>query len=418
MGNCSISIVMNGIKKCSGLCLYCSASSTMGYRSKENKSTFVFKKDKLKARILEFCKGQLEADRKNNQPTDLNIDIWGGNPVENFEPFKKTVEFCENELKEFKQVSLHTSGNGLELQDKDIVDYLINHNIHYQLSHDGLGQWLRTGDIDPLYWDKTKDNITLLARNGILDWINCTLTARNPSFFENIDYWNKWREAIGIMDRKDLVIKLNHIYDGTPPIEKKWLGKDNSQIKHGEVIGDLCFKGDVLQEYLHEFRKLAILCYTPSLNDSPLFQPFKNYITGQADRYRMMNDPNSAGSCVSFQRGYTDKNFAIDTKGEYCQCNLIDSDSKVKNATAKQADYCKGCKYEKLTECNPCGSENFPKKCEYHWWWAKTLEETFQLLQLVNAYKEMLNNNKHNCGGGECNCRKEEPVFCVKGYRF
>lgn len=154
--NASISLVMNGIKKCSGSCLYCSAASTMNYRDKANKNSFVFNKEKTKERILEFCKESFEMAEKNNDGVDLAVDIWGGNPVENFDSFKQCVEFLENDLKEFRFVTIHTSGNGLELQDKDIVDYLISHNVHYQLSHDGLGQWLRTGEIDPLYWDKTK----------------------------------------------------------------------------------------------------------------------------------------------------------------------------------------------------------------------------------------------------------------------
>lgn len=413
MGSASISIVMNGIHKCSGSCLYCSAASTMEYRSKANKTTFIFNKDKLKERILEYCNPQLERDKKNNQGTELAIDIWGGNPLENFEPFKQVVEFCENELKEFKKIKLHTSGNGLELQSKDLVDYLVQHGIGYQLSHDGLGQWIRTGVIDPLYWEKTKDNVALLVHKGLLDWINCTLSARNPSFFDNITYWNKWRKEIG--EEGKVVIKLNHIYEGTPPIKTKWLGPDNKYIKKGEEIGDLCFHGEVLHEYLHEFRKLAILCHTPGIAQSWEYKPFVNYILGQDNRYSIIKDDKELGSCVRFQRGLTDKNFAIDTKGEYCQCNLIDSDSKVKNSNAKMPDYCKGCRYEKTTECNTCGSENYPEKCEYHWWWNKTLEETFSLIELI---KVMNNQNNHNCKDGKCNCKKEEPVFCVKGYRL
>lgn len=417
MGIASISIVMNGIKKCSGACLYCSAASTMHYRSKENKTTFVFKKDALKKRILEYCEPTLSYDRKNNLPTDLNIDIWGGNPVENFEPFKKVVEFCENELKEFKKVNLHTSGNGLEMQSNDLVEYLIKHGIKYQLSHDGLGQWIRTGEIDPLYWEKTKDNLARLAQLGILDWINCSLTARNPSFFENIEYWNKWRKEIGLDGSIPLTIKLNHIYDGTPPVTKKWLGKDNAQIKHGEVIGDLNLHGETLQNYLHEFRKLAFICHTPGVEKDWSFMPYVAYITGQANRYKIVKSEDELGSCVRFQRGLTDKNFAIDTKGKYCQCNLIDSDSKVKNSKAQLPDYCKDCKYNKTMECNTCGSENFPEKCEYKWWWNKTLEEMFQMLQMRDTYEQMLrgNNRQH-----QCNCNKPSPdaVFCVKNFAF
>ena len=411
MNSASISLVMNGIKKCSGSCLYCSAATTMKYRGKDNNSTFTFYPDKLKARILEFCKDAL--DKGTNQGgTELLIDVWGGNPVENFDPFKQVIDFCETQLKEFKSVKVHTSGNGLELRDKDIVQYLIDHNIHYQLSHDGLGQWLRTGEIDPLYWDKTKDAIAMLAKKGILDWINCTLTYRNPSFFDNMTYWNKWRKENDLIDT-DLIIKLNHIYDGTQPIKTKWIGKDNKQIKHGEEIGNLCFTGEVLQEYLHEFRKLVAILLVPGMEKDPMYKPYHSYIIGQAGRFKIMEKPSDSGMCVAFQRGDSDRNFAIDTKGEYCQCNLIDSDNKVLNPSAKQPDYCKGCKYEKLAECNPCGSENFPKECEYHWWWAKTLEETFQMMELKK--NSMAQQNNKQCS---CNQNRKQPVYCVRDYNL
>ena len=104
MNNASISIVMNGIHKCSGACLYCSAAKSMDYRGKDNENSFKFYPDKLKKRILEYTKNALEQGKKQDG-TMLSVDIWGGNPVENFEPFKKVVEFCENELKEFRQIS-------------------------------------------------------------------------------------------------------------------------------------------------------------------------------------------------------------------------------------------------------------------------------------------------------------------------
>lgn len=416
MVNASISIVMNGIKKCSGSCMYCSASSTMHYRAEDNKTTFVFYPKKLKKTILEFCKEQLGRGQKEGG-VELAIDIWGGNPVENFDPFKKVVDFCENELKEFKSVRLHTSGNGLELRDNDIVEYLIKHNVHYQLSHDGLGQWLRTGVCDPLYWDKTKDNIVRLAKMGILDWINCTLSARNPSFFDNIEYWNKWRKENGLYEIRTLTIKLNHIYDGTKPIDRVWNLPDNPQIKKGEVIGDLCFHGEVMHEYLHEFRKLALICHTPGVENNPVWQPYIGYIKGQANRFRMIKSSSEAGMCVAYQRGEIDHNFAIDTKGKYCECNLIDSDNHVHNPIAKQPDYCKNCKYKNLAECNKCGSENYSEKCEYNWWWAKTLEETYQMLELIRVFNGL---NKKNQA---CNCQhpsnnNNDPVYCVRNYKL
>ena len=42
-----ISLVMYGIHKCSGSCLYCSAASTMNYNEDGNKNTFKFDKEKI-----------------------------------------------------------------------------------------------------------------------------------------------------------------------------------------------------------------------------------------------------------------------------------------------------------------------------------------------------------------------------------
>lgn len=432
----TISLVMYGIKKCSGACLYCSAASTMDYRDKENGNTksFVFDKEKTKNRILEYT--QVLKDLENGEAVHLSIDIWGGNPVENFEEFKQTVEFCQNELKEFNRVSLHTSGNGLELQSEDIVQYLIDNNIHYQLSHDGLGQWLRTGDIDPLFWDKTKNNIVKLAKLGILDWINCTLNSYNYSFFSNIEFWNKWRKENDLMDIKTLTIKLNHIYPGTPPITKKWFGKDipgdingTKPCKNGQKIGDLNFDKDQLLTYFHEIRKLGTLCMSPGIEKTNEFGPYVGYILGQVNRWQTIKSDTEAGLCRAFQMGLIDKTFAIDTAGEYCQCNLIDSSTKVKNPTGWRPDECKDCVYTNQAECHMCGSETM-SVCNhgYNYQWCQVLEEFAQLYQLLDAVRN--ENQQNGCNGDcngncgdhhECNCnqpdRNQDAVYCVKNYK-
>ncbi len=415
----SISLVMYGIKKCSGSCLYCSAASTMNYNEDGNKNTFIFNKEKTKKRILEYT--EAEKILKEGNSVSISIDIWGGNPLENFNEFKQVVDFCYNNLKEFKEVKLHTSGNGLELRDNEKVQYLIDNNIHYQLSHDGLGQYIRTGIIDPLYWKETKDNITKLAQLGILDWINCTLNARNYSLFDNIEFWNKWRQEIGIF-HKEIFIKLNHIYPGTPSITKKWAFNDFDPfpqyksvmpVMKGEEIGNLNFKGKILQEYLHEYRKLGMLFIAPGIETNPEFQPYYGYIKGQINRWAFVPEGEENryfGGCRKFQTGLSDKNFAIDTAGEYCQCNLVDSSSTVKNPSGKRPEKCKTCKYTRQSECFPCGSEFMDEDCEHNYAWCQMLEEFAQLKQSFEAWSSFYNQNT-------CNCKKEEePIYCIKHY--
>ena len=420
-----ISLVMYGIHKCSGSCLYCSAASTMNYNEDGNKNTFKFDKEKTKKRILEYT--EIEKDLKNGKVAELSIDIWGGNPVENFEEFKQVVDFCENELKEFKTVKLHTSGNGLELRDNEKVQYLIDHNIHYQLSHDGCGQFIRTGLIDPIYWDKTKDNIVKLTRLGILDWINCSLTARNFSFFENMKYWNKWREENDLMEctTKTLTIKLNHIYSGTPPVTKKWLFDDYQTEykcvippKKGEEIGDLNINlQKSLDNYMHEFRMMGLMCMTPGIKNNLEWAPYVDYILGQIERYRLVTEknPEGSGACRRFQMGLSDKNFAIDTIGEYSQCNLIDSSTTVKNPSGKRPKECETCEFKDFEECHICGSEVLPEECTFMKEFARVLLEFEQLRYLIDSKLQQVNNSC-NCDG-DCNCEKDKsPVYCVKNY--
>ena len=414
--NKSISLVMYGIKKCSGLCLYCSAASTMNYNENGNKKTFKINKNKLRKKILEFT--EVEKELKNNNFVNLTVDVWGGNPLENFNEFRQTIEFIKNNLKEFKQISIQTSGNGLELADNKKVQYLIDNNIHYQLSHDGLGQYIRTGLIDPLYYDKTKDNIAKLFKLGVINIVNCTLSSRNWSFFDNIEYWNKYREEIGLLENECFQIKLNHIYDGTPPVTKKWIFKDFDPhpeytslkpIKNGEEVGDLCFHGKILQNYMHEFRKLAIIMMSSGIENIPEYSIYKNYIENQYTRWNYDKDDNSS-MCRSFQLGKIDKNFAIDTLGKYCQCNLIDSSTTVKNPNGKTSIECKDCIYKDQAECHPCGSEHMPEHCEFHYAWCQVLEEFAQLKEVLNSIQQP---QQHNC-----NCEKEQPVYCVKNYNI
>ena len=124
--------------------------------------------------------------------------------------------------------------------------------------------------------------------------------------------------------------------------------------------------------------------------------------------------------CRKFQMGLVDKTFAIDTIGEYCQCNLIDSSTTVKNPSGKRPKQCDTCIYTKQQECHQCGSELYEEKCHYLYQWCQVLEEFAQLRNLLNQVKQSSNCN-NNCQENCHTCKdnqNNEPVYCVRNYKI
>ena len=109
--------------------------------------------------------------------------------------------------------------------------------------------------------------------------------------------------------------------------------------------------------------------------------------------------------------GLTDKNFAIDTIGEYCQCNLIDSSVSVKNPKGIRPEECKTCEYRMINECYPCGSE-IRNSCEWTKEFVRVLIEFEQIQKLIDAKTQ---NTTATCSS----CSSDKfPIFCVKDYSF
>ena len=145
------------------------------------------------------------------------------------------------------------------------------------------------------------------------------------------------------------------------------------------------------------------------------FDPFPQYESVTPIK---KGEENKFGSCRQFQTGLSDKNFTIDTSGNYCQCNLIDSSSTVKNPKGLRSKECAECEYSRQSECFPCGSEDFPKKCEYHYAWCQVLEELAQLREVMKL------NNQNQIYSNNCDCicdgrqEEEEGLYCLKRYKL
>ena len=111
-------------------------------------------------------------------------------------------------------------------------------------------------------------------------------------------------------ETKNMFIKLNHIYEGTPPITKKWLFDDYKTEykcviapKKGEEIGDLNFSDKAIKTFMHEFRMMGLICMMPGIGDSLEWSPYISYISGQFGDFNCFEGEEHSGACRQFQKG-------------------------------------------------------------------------------------------------------------------
>lgn len=438
----SYSITGWGVERCYQFCSYCSCASienyTMGCKrdveSMEKIDEYVYEKQ-YKAdwnKVEETLRNDPQIKReKNVKNKHAHCDLWGADSTGNLLMLNDMITHLTDIFHKlgYENISFSDSTGGICLLRDEVADYHKENNIHIQLSHDGLGQFIRTRDIDVLEYQNTKD----LIKAGILNAVNTTLSFWNNDIIANYKYWtdylrglfptvySKTAMASPLESRifQSLYIKLNHIYNGTTPSEARnelgiWNGKEYDQLK-GVPYGDFNLINDrkradeygiegmahALDDYIHS--------YTMMLKELGTMEalPFRNYFEGQINRYRLNKDTDTiTGACRAYQRGkykigdpkgWKDSTFVIDTMGNYSECNLIYSKYSVKNPGGVNKDYCKGCKYETASECMVCGCEAFPGHCEYNYRWNQFLEEMAAgLYKVPPRYSEVKDFNYYN----------------------
>lgn len=429
----SYSFTANGTNICSGNCKYCSAAETVDYKMGVKRDNIIKSLEEIDEKNYETFKFDLDAvtkcfenDRqiKNRKPGEvLHVDLWGSDPVTDFLVLQEMVEFIKDFAKTHDmKPDLSTSTNGLPLIRDEICDYLEKENVKVQLSHDGLGQWVRTDEIDPLYDERFAPNIKRLMNNGILNMINCTLNFYNYSPLANKVYWDKYFDSIGMKDeiRQNVHLKLNHIYD-SDRYEIKAANKNGYfngteyEALKGKPIGNLNFRNEknfnsgdprldflashILDDYIAEWYHIAVLMRDPKILNDIRWKPYTGYLSEQCKRWHMNKDTEAVtGACRAYQRykhqigdpkSWHDYTFVIDTMGKYSECNLIDSDSKVLNPGGIQADCCQYCLFRTTSECLKCGSEPYNSKCEYGYVWSKFLENVSRLDYMLKVRDDL-----------------------------
>ena len=448
------SVTMNGIESCSHNCKYCSAASTLNYTQGINKSKIIESLKEVDERTMNEFNADFpameetfehnsrfiaakEMQEKQGIQATVHIDLWGGDPVTNHLATIETVEFLEDFFvgKHGMKLLLNTSTGGYPLARNDVCDFIRKHNMTCQISHDGIGQWIRTGDIDPLYDEPFASNIAALFREGNLNMVNDCLNFYNGSIMENKKYWDDYFKSINLPRDKyyALYVKLNRVYDGVYDLQAKntkgQFGKRFFKELEGVPLGDVnhhnwrnANTGNIeldhllaheLDNYMNDWYKVALLLKDERNLNSYTWKPYKSYLCEQIERWRWMPSKSDGnGICRKYQlavhnlgdskyypkkddRGFY-QTFVIDTKGKYCECNLIDSDHQTKNPGGFiEPETCKICDYYMQSECTGCGTEEINPNCEYRFRWVQFLESVKMLDALLDhKYKLGADSNK------------------------
>lgn len=211
--------------------------------------------------------------------------------------------------------------------------------MHIQISHDGVGQFIRTKTFDPFYDEKTKDTIVKLAKDGIFTMINATLNNYNCSPLANFQYFQKWRYE-NHLEHLPLYIKLNHNNDSDYTL--KYRLRDYN-----------------LSRYIHELETLWMQSYVAPENDI-YWQPYRSYFFNQMSRSEQFK---GLGGCGQFASGQKDWTWCMNTKGEYVWCQLCNDPKDVINPKCEQAEACKHCEFRHFDDCTPCPDMRMSEDC-------------------------------------------------------
>ena len=389
------SINLFGGCKCNAMCDYCSAHLVKEEHPEIDMPA-----------IIKTMRSNKEIKKGLERGEKLNINLWGGEPLIHIKWFDEIVEGLEKEFGD-NIANYFISTNGIPIADKKVVEWIYDFNknikpLSLQLSHDGLGQSHRTKTFDPLFSPTTKDTFVQLARDGIFNLINCTMSSKNPSMLANMFYFNKWlfdNDLVGKID-----IKLNHINDS-------------------DYCSEFDFTGEELDTYIHEteicFMDTFALCQKYGVpnrqNCNPEFPkwwlPYAGYFHNQLMRDDLYSMP---GGCGQFATGMRDETWCINTKGEYVACQLWDTNDGIQNLKLEMPEYCDTCEYKIYNECHPCPNNTYPEKCSYHKAFIRMILRIKEFRVLFeNAVKEA-SEKKCNCSDGCCgdNCSCERPNNC------
>jgi len=209
-------IVLELTEQCNLRCKYCTFSGKYRYARTHGNNNMKFEVAK---KALDFFLAYVD---KGSEKTPAAITYYGGEPLVNFDLLKQTVEYALENYKNHNTRFSFTT-NGTLLGRKEIIDFLVQHDIHISISLDG------PQDIHDRYrrFRNNKPTFETIFNNLI------HLKKRFPGYFA------KRISIIGVL---------------TPPLDMK-------------RISDFFFKNDLFKELEERFTFSIV-----DTNDSTLIQ--------------------------------------------------------------------------------------------------------------------------------------------------
>ena len=409
--NKHLNIVVANQYRCSGACAFCHGANyelARGLNHKDLVNSLVkIDNDMADAAQIDF--GKLEETLLKHpfmKADKLTFTLWGSDPLTCFINFQECYDFLKYlEEKTGKKIDVHASTNGLPFARKEIVEWLLKHNdIKLQFSHDGLGQYFRTFDTNPIDFDGAKE----LMKAGIVHCVSAVLNQWNALPIENIEYFNSKLEGTNTKIR----LWTPHLgdYQGTELNRTGLLNGQNYKELENIPFGDYLIRNDVdlanktgIFQLAHQcdsyFNQMDIIMKT--WNDTKwnrLRATLLRRIYMTVNNIIDTNDWHNIPKCAQYHHGVSDYSDAIDTMGRFTECHLLDGTEHVCNPEIKLAKACESCKYNNSLECRMCGT--MPKlKDDYVCQWNYRWNEWCHLIYKYNSnLKDWFNCIK--CYGG------------------
>lgn len=431
----SITIVFNNARVCSGHCAFCTAANEVNYGQPNASSINDIKHinstlnnlikwdyDKLEKAIVSYPGFE---DSKL-----VNFSVWGADPLTSFDQFCELYEFCHDIGKRHgKKVSFGGSTNGLAFMVPEWRDWFASKNdIHFQLSHDGIGNWIRT-DIDTLKLSEP------LMETGMINWISCVMNFYSCSPFKNIEYF---KEHIPEKHYKSIQTRLYTVrdayYDANALNKDGWfMGKQYDSLK-GTPIGDMNIHND---EALAEKYGIFDMAHAADIYfdeieqiyqriDSPEYDPYRSVLIQRvaynAKKERTPGDPFSYSRpwCAQYHLGQRDNSNCIDTLGKFTPCHLYDSDMPIPNPKLEKPARCNDCPYKDSWECNVCGSFFLnPSYCQWSYRFNQQMERLQKRPWIMDWVREYnrdrnLRDKRIHSNGNNGNTRRADKCCSAK----